>query len=348
MTSLSSLCHPGRSEAAPLPNTGHETQTHPPAGSRHPWGKRACTTRRRVYRPFGPPEITGCFVLFSPPTSLLNYSGPQAGDTSTLTPNPQFMDYPLHLGMPIENFHLLPRSEGWNYCYQNGIAHVTPARILVDYSLDLTAFTHPRYGVNHARVDYRPPRQEERTRLGELFVESFRDTIDFAGYPESIFATWANDFLTRFFSPTNSEMAPNSLLAFDPSDGQLLAGALLNSSSCGEPLLDALFVGSGHRHQGIATSLASPVAAPCHVGKHGQCLMAPPVRIPRNTFAHSQQTSGTVSTRTYSLPLQEPPPRRRQLTHKNRCLAKCFGNLDPPEPIVAPPPGRMLWFPSPH
>jgi len=171
------------------------------------------------------------------------------------------MDYPLHLGMPIENFHLLPRSEGWNYCYQNGIAHVTPARILVDYSLDLTAFTHPRYGVNHARVDYRPPRQEERTRLGELFVESFRDTIDFAGYPESIFATWANDFLTRFFSPTNSEMAPNSLLAFDPSDGQLLAGALLNSSSCGEPLLDALFVGSGHRHQGIATSLASPVAA---------------------------------------------------------------------------------------
>jgi len=155
---------------------------------------------------------------------------------------------PLHRRMSFAAFEKIPRQPGWKHEYYRGRAHITPAHTMVTFLLDLA----PRERVNHPGI--RTVTEADKDALLQPFLDAFRQTPEYAGYPAPAFKKSAVRYIAGFFGDSHGQWSPGSV-AIENQD-EIIAAALVKHGQT-LPRLDCLFVCPAHARNGLATVMAN-------------------------------------------------------------------------------------------
>jgi N-acetylglutamate synthase-like GNAT family acetyltransferase len=158
--------------------------------------------------------------------------------------------FPLHRRMSFAAFEKIPRQPGWKHEYYGGKAHITPAHTMVSFLLDLG----PRESVDHPGI--RPVTEADANALLQPFLEAFRETPEYAGYPAKAFKKSAAQYIAGFFGHARGQWSPLSILI--EHQDRIMAAALVKRGQT-LPLLDCLFVCPAQVRKGLATLMVNRV-----------------------------------------------------------------------------------------
>ena len=176
---------------------------------------------------------------------------------NTGMPRPQ-----LVLPMSIEEFEYMEHRLGWKHEYWDGAAQLsTQETAVVSWQRPVSASGVSR--PPHCEGEQlRPVRAEDELSLAELFILTFDDAVEFAGWPADVYRQDARDNIASFFGkPTQrrhhgrSPGRPEASFLF-ASGEQLLAAVLVRSIRRG-PIIEPIMVHPAHQRRGLATTLLS-------------------------------------------------------------------------------------------
>jgi N-acetylglutamate synthase-like GNAT family acetyltransferase len=157
---------------------------------------------------------------------------------------------PLHRRMSFTDFERMPRQPGWKHEYYAGKAHITPCHTMVSFLLDLTR----RKSVDHPGI--RTVTEADADALLQPFLDAFRETPEYAGYPAKVFKKSAVKYIAGFFGNARGQRSHQSLVI--ENKGRIIAAALVKRGQT-LPLLDCLFVCPAHSRKGLATLMVNRV-----------------------------------------------------------------------------------------
>jgi ribosomal protein S18 acetylase RimI-like enzyme len=158
----------------------------------------------------------------------------------------------IHRKMSWEDFERLPRRVGWKHEYYGDSAHITPAKLMVVFSLPLA----PRAGGDRRGV--RPVAPADQKALEAPFLRAFRLAPEYADYPLGRFRKSATAYLTGFFGDVRGRWSDASFVA--AVRGRIIGAALVKERQRGL-LLDCVFVDPAYGRRGWATALAARAVA---------------------------------------------------------------------------------------
>jgi len=185
--------------------------------------------------------------------------------------------------MSIGEFEHMEHRLGWKHEYWDGAARLSTQETAV------VAFQRPVGAPGESRPplrageQLRPVRAEDEPGLAELFILTFDDAVEFAGWPDDVYRQDARDSIASFFGkPTERRhraRAPGRLEAsFLVASGEQLLAAVLVRSIRRVPLIEPIMVHPAHQRRGLATALlaaaldalnasgAETVYSRCHLG----------------------------------------------------------------------------------
>ena len=113
----------------------------------------------------------------------------------------------IHRKMSWEDFERLPRRVGWKHEYYGDSADITPAKLMVVFSLPLA----PRAGRDRRGV--RPVAPADQKALEAPFLRAFRLAPEYADYPLGRFRKSATAYLTGFFGDVRGRWSDASFVA---------------------------------------------------------------------------------------------------------------------------------------
>lgn len=173
-----------------------------------------------------------------------------------------------HVPMTMEEFHRLPRKLGWKYEYWEKCAHISPAHHVVTTTIDLTPRTPHTID---SPYKLRPVETSDEPRLVSLYIDAFKDTIDFCDWEPAEIKTSAEEDIRGFYTGKRGKPLPASRVAVDEQAGSSVIGAaLIVERNGGEndfpsegggavPFLDILFIAPHRQRRGVAVVLVSTV-----------------------------------------------------------------------------------------
>jgi N-acetylglutamate synthase-like GNAT family acetyltransferase len=152
--------------------------------------------------------------------------------------------------MSFAAFEKIPRQPGWKYEYHGGKAHITAAHTVVSFLLDLA----PRECAD--RPGIRKLTEADRDALLPPFLDAFRQTPEYAGYPARVFKRSALRYIAGFFGNVRGQWAPVSVVI---ENKKRIVGAALIKRGQTLHLLDCIFVSPKHGRNGLATLMTNHV-----------------------------------------------------------------------------------------
>jgi len=168
-----------------------------------------------------------------------------------------------HIPMTMDEFNRLPRKLGWKYEYWEKCAHISPAHHVVTATIELTPRT-----IN-SPYTLRPVETGDEPRLVSLYIDAFKDTIEFCDWEPSKIAASAEEDIRGFYTGKRGKPLPASRVAVDAHSDASVIGAVLIVERNGDehdfppggggtlPYLDILFIAPHRQRRGAAAVLVS-------------------------------------------------------------------------------------------
>src|SRR5262245_21704083 len=156
--------------------------------------------------------------------------------------------------MTVDEYLLLPFEPGWKCEYWDGKAHYSPR-----YHAVVTGIGVATRDVNTDCL-LRQPAESDIEPLTPVYVESFRETIEYFGQSQEQVTEAARRDLTNYFASEHGRPTSASCLAIAPGsnpDEETFAGAAMVTSTENGPLLYLLFVAPPWQRRGLATAMVS-------------------------------------------------------------------------------------------
>ncbi len=167
------------------------------------------------------------------------------------------------LPMTIEEFEHMPHRLGWKHEYWDGAAQLsTQETAIASFQRPVTPLTAPiPLAIDEQLRLIRP---DDEAALIELFVTTFDDSVEYAGWPDDAYRREARDNIGTFFGKprrhrydqADPARPETSFVIVTPT--QLLAAVLVRSIRRG-PILQPIMVHPAHHRRGLATALLSAV-----------------------------------------------------------------------------------------
>lgn len=163
--------------------------------------------------------------------------------------------------MSWEEFELMPWKLGWKCEYWDGRAHITPRQ----HAICVVVEVRPRL-MGPAML--RPVLVKDQQQLTSLFVQAFRDTIDYCDWSTKEIREAAGSSIDTFFSGQRGKPHASSRVAVRLTPRtkreQLVGAALIVEPAPKQPLLDILFVSPRARRRGVASALVGTAMNELH------------------------------------------------------------------------------------
>jgi GNAT superfamily N-acetyltransferase len=162
------------------------------------------------------------------------------------------------LPMSFDEFERMEHRLGWKHEYWDGAARLSPqesAVVALRLPLDRPLPVN-RPPLNGGRVRLVCP--DDEAALVELFVRTFDDAIEFAGWPETDYHRHARESTASFFGLPSGSRAGRSGrrdASFLIEIGTSVLGAVLVRSADRGPIVEPIMVDAAHRRGGLATAL---------------------------------------------------------------------------------------------
>lgn len=172
--------------------------------------------------------------------------------------------------MTFDQYKCLPHRLGWKHEYYGGRAVLTPSHVAIaSYRLDLGR--RPPI-----RPEVRAARRSDRRALLRLFVDSFREVAEYAGYPRASYLNSARKAINGWYAEAPGN--PWRKAASVAEVGGVIIAAALVWPDRSLPLLQPLFVHPTYQRQGWGTAVvdrlvgvltdlgAATLTSKCHLG----------------------------------------------------------------------------------
>ena len=168
-----------------------------------------------------------------------------------------------HIPMTMDEFDRLPRKLGWKYEYWGKCAHISPAHHVVTTTIELTPRTID------SPYTLRPVETGDEPRLVSLYIDAFKDTIEFCDWEPSKIAASAEEDIRGFYTGNRGKPLPASRAAVEGYAGASVIGAVLIVERNGDehdfptggggtlPFMDILFIAPHRQRRGVAAALVS-------------------------------------------------------------------------------------------
>ena len=153
--------------------------------------------------------------------------------------------------MSEAEFLRLPQDPGWMYEYRNGVARISPRRVVVPLRADVT----PR-AVDAAGLHLRPVAPADAPGLARAFYDGFHDTVEYCDWPDARIRQSGEDAIRTFFAGKRGAFHPASRLVLDPEQPCTVIGAALVVQKPNGPFLDMLFLRPPWQRHGLGSALA--------------------------------------------------------------------------------------------
>jgi RimJ/RimL family protein N-acetyltransferase len=166
--------------------------------------------------------------------------------------------------MTVDEYLLLPFEPGWKCEYWNGKAHYSPR-----YHAVVTTIGVATRDVN-TDCFLRQPAESDIEPLTPVYVEAFRETIEYFGYSQEQIAEAARRDLTSYFAGEHGQPTSASCVAIAPAvhgsnpDEEVFAGAAMVTLTKNGPLLYLLFIAPEWQRCGLATAMVSAAINELH------------------------------------------------------------------------------------
>ncbi|MFM9961110.1 MAG: N-acetyltransferase family protein [Planctomycetaceae bacterium] len=166
------------------------------------------------------------------------------------------------LPMSIDEFEHMEHRLGWKHEYWDGAAQL---------STQQTAVASFQRSIDTVPLTRMPLRDDEQLRLiqaddesalVELFVLTFDEAVEYAGWPDHIYRRDARDSLASFFGKTTEQRYYGSELgrpdaSFVITSGEQPLAAVLVRTIRRGPILQPIMVHPAHQRRGLGTGLLS-------------------------------------------------------------------------------------------
>ena len=165
--------------------------------------------------------------------------------------------------MTIDEYHCMEHRLGWKHEYWDGAAQLsTQETAVAPFQRPVTPFTAPIPLAADEQLRLIHP--DDEPALIELFVTTFDDAVEYAGWPDDAYRREARDNIGSFFGKprrhrsdqADPARAEASFVIVTPT--QLLAAVLVRSIRRG-PILQPIMVHPAHHRRGLASALLSAV-----------------------------------------------------------------------------------------